>query len=92
MAIPSSSNDQAFNDSLTNTTLNYIEMKGYIDELNELKDKYATVNTLAHEYAAAYNEQKAIFNEHAHELSISSEDIKQRVDKAVDTALGKLKK
>jgi hypothetical protein len=88
-----------FHDAVTNTVTSVIrsdadhdEMMRYIAELNKLRDDYKKLSEQKVEFEAAYNEQVAIIKEHSHEMSISKDQINERVDKAVDIALGKLKR
>jgi len=98
MAIPTSPNDQSFNDSLTNTATNYIrqtaqddrhhnEIMTYIAELNKVKADYKNLSERTDQYVAGYNEMAAILKEHLHEISISKDEANQRVNAAMDKAL-----
>ena len=71
---------------------NHDEMMGLIADLNKLRDDYKKLSEQKVEFEAAYNEQVAIIKEHSHEMSISKDEINERVDKAVDIALGKFKR
>ena len=68
------------------------EMMRYIAELNKLRDKYSTQSGKVAEYEAGYNELAAILKEHLHEMSISKDEVNQRVNTAMDKALDEHKR
>lgn len=59
------------------------EMMKLIDHLNEVKRDYRKLAESYDKYVAAYNEKTDIIAEHLHEMSISREEINQRVEKAI---------